>query len=253
MSRIAYSTSFLWIAFFVIVIWSWAGVFDMSTAAGLDWIGRPFTDKAMLPHSFFVLCLMWAIMMIAMMLPTLVPALQSYGDLIKSANGTPSGWLGFVVGYAAVWILVSIVFAAMQTGLFYLGWIDMLGISGVSWFSVILFLLVGTYQFTRIKEYCQDICLSPMNYFLANWSPGLAGGIFMGIGIGWYCVVCCWGFMALGFVGGVMSLLWMGLATFIMILEKLPQVGRVIRKPLGGMFVLAGLSLTTYNIFYLGD
>ena len=74
----------------------------------------------------------------------------------------------------------------------------------------------------------------------------------MGMGIGVYCVVCCWGFMALGFVGGVMSLLWMGLATFIMIIEKLPQVGGVIRKPLGGMLILAGFSLAIYNALYLG-
>jgi len=47
--------------------------------------------------------------------------------------------------------------------------------------------------------------------------------------------------------------LWMGLATFIMIVEKLPQVGRVIRKPLGGLLVLASFSLTTYNALYLGD
>ena len=224
-------------------------MFHMSIGAGLDWMGRPSSDMAMHSHSFFLLCLMWAIMMVAMMLPTLVPALQSYSDLIKSANGTPAGWLGFVVGYMFVWSFVAIAFAAMQTGFFYLGWVDMLGSSGISLFSAGLLLLVGIYQFTRIKEYCQDICLSPMNYFLANWSPGLAGGVFMGVGIGWYCVVCCWGFMALGFVGGVMSLLWMGLATFIMILEKLPQVGRIIRKPMGGILVLAGLSLTTYNIF----
>ena len=227
-------------------------MFDMSVGAGLDWMGRPTSDMVMHSHSFFLLCLMWAIMMIAMMAPTLIPALQSYSDLIKSANGTPGGWLGFVVGYMVVWSTVAIAFAGMQTGFFYLGWVDMLGISGISMFSAGLLLLVGVYQFTRIKEYCQDICLSPMNYFLANWSPGISGGIMMGMGIGVYCVVCCWGFMALGFVGGVMSLLWMGLATFIMIIEKLPQVGGVIRKPLGGMLILAGFSLAIYNALYLG-
>ena len=97
-------------------------MFHMSIGAGLDWMGRPSSDMAMHSHSFFLLCLMWAIMMIAMMAPTLIPALQSYGDLIKSANGTPGGWLGFVVGYMVVWSFVAIAFAGMQTGFFYLGW-----------------------------------------------------------------------------------------------------------------------------------
>jgi Predicted metal-binding integral membrane protein (DUF2182). len=48
------------------------------------------------------------------------------------------------------------------------------------------------------------------------------------------------GFYGGRFVCGVDELVVMGLATFIMILEKLPQVGRIIRKPLGGNFVLGG-------------
>ena len=62
----------------------------------------------------------------------------------------------------------------------------------------------------------------------------------MGLGLGIYCVGCCWGFMILGFVGGVMSLLWMGLATVFMIIEKLPQVGRYVTRPMGFMLIIAG-------------
>jgi predicted metal-binding membrane protein len=47
--------------------------------------------------------------------------------------------------------------------------------------------------------------------------------------------------MALGFVGGVMSLLWMGLATLFMVIEKLPQIGHVVTKPMGGVLILSGL------------
>lgn len=65
----------------------------------------------------------------------------------------------------------------------------------------------------------------------------------MGAGLGAFCVGCCWGFMSLGFVGGVMNLAWMGLATLFMILEKLPQVGHVVTKPMGALLILAGLLL----------
>ena len=50
----------------------------------------------------------------------------------------------------------------------------------------------------------------------------------------------CWGFMALGFVGGVMSLLWMGAATLFMVLEKLPQIGQRVTKPMGVLLILGG-------------
>ena len=63
----------------------------------------------------------------------------------------------------------------------------------------------------------------------------------MGLGLGVFCVVCCWGFMALGFVGGVMSLLWMGLATLFMVFEKLPQIGHRLLKPAGIVLIGAGI------------
>ena len=65
----------------------------------------------------------------------------------------------------------------------------------------------------------------------------------MGLGLGAFCVGCCWGFMVLGFVGGVMSLLWMGLATLFMVLEKLPQIGHYVTKPMGFALILAGLAV----------
>jgi predicted metal-binding membrane protein len=63
----------------------------------------------------------------------------------------------------------------------------------------------------------------------------------MGLGLGAYCVGCCWGFMALGFVGGVMSLLWMGAATLFMVFEKLPQIGHRLLKPAGVALLAAGI------------
>jgi predicted metal-binding membrane protein len=50
--------------------------------------------------------------------------------------------------------------------------------------------------------------------------------------------------MVIGFVGGVMDLLWMGGATLLMTLEKLPQVGRYLTRPLG-------VGLISWGIFTL--
>ena len=52
--------------------------------------------------------------------------------------------------------------------------------------------------------------------------------------------------MALGFVGGVMNLAWMGLATLFMVLEKLPQIGHVVTKPMGFALSLAGIAVMAW-------
>lgn len=75
----------------------------------------------------------------------------------------------------------------------------------------------------------------------------------MGVGFGVFCVGCCWGFMFLGFVGGVMNLVWMGFVIFFMILEKLFQVGYVVIKLMGVLFIFVGLLLIVmFELVYGG-
>ena len=96
------------------------------------------------------------------------------------------------------------------------------------------------------------VCHAPMTYFLGHWKTGFSGGLRMGLGLGAFCVGCCWGFMALGFVGGAMSLLWMGLATLFMVLEKLPEIGHAITRPMGFALIAGGIALLIYPFAYGG-
>ena len=116
----------------------------------------------------------------------------------------------------------------------------------VPWFAAALLVAVGLFQFTRAKEICHGVCHAPMTYFLGHWRPGFAGGLRMGTGLGAFCAGCCWGFMALGFVGGMMSLLWMGLATLFMVVEKLPQIGHHVTKPAGAALILGGIGMAAW-------
>ncbi|MEL6449932.1 MAG: DUF2182 domain-containing protein [Pseudomonadota bacterium] len=248
----------LWLGFFGAILVSWWVMYTMSVDMDVDLLGRPgemgARMAAMDPRmpmympmaNFGPLFSMWAVMMAAMMLPTLVPTLRSYEDLMVSANGTRAGWLGVLAGYFIVWVLFAALIAGVQLALLYGGVIDMLGISKTTSFAGLLLLAVGIFQFTRAKEICHGVCHSPMTYFLGHWRTGFAGGLRMGLGLGAFCVGCCWGFMALGFVGGVMSLAWMGLATLFMVLEKLPQIGHVVTKPMGVILTLAGLAVLAW-------
>jgi len=48
-----------------------------------------------------------------------------------------------------------------------------------------------------------------------------------------------------------MSLLWMGAATLFMVLEKLPQIGHRLTKPMGFALIAGGLVLAA-NILFNG-
>jgi predicted metal-binding membrane protein len=250
--------SLLWIAFFATILLAWMMIFMMATDMDVDLLGRPGEMGAVMATMdptmpmdmpmarFGPLCAMWAIMMAAMMLPTMVPTLRSYEDLMVSANGSRAGWIGVLLGYFIVWVAFAALITSVQLGLLFGGVVDMLGIAKSVWVSAGLLIVVGAYQFTRLKEICHGVCHSPMMYFVGHWKTGFGGGLRMGLGLGGFCVVCCWGFMALGFVGGVMSLLWMGLATLFMILEKLPSLGHIVTKPAGVVLILAGVALPVW-------
>ncbi|MDW3181690.1 DUF2182 domain-containing protein [Roseobacter sp.] len=243
----------LWLGFFAAILASWWVMYVMSVDMDLDLLGRPGPQGQMMAAmdprmpmympmaNFGPLFWMWAIMMAAMMLPTLVPTLRAYEDLMVSANGTRAGWLGVPLGYFIVWVGFAAVITGAQLALLFGGVVDMLGIAQSPWVAGGLLLVVGAFQFTRAKEICHGVCHAPAMYFLGHWRTGFAGGLRMGLGLGAFCVGCCWGFMSLGFVGGVMNLAWMGLATLFMVIEKLPQLGHYVTKPMGVLLCAAGL------------
>ena len=223
-----------------------------ATSENIKMVAMPAMTGSMLMNtsmtSFLSLAGMWAVMMAAMMLPTMVPTLRSYEDLMVSANGTRIGWLGVLLGYSIVWIVFALFITLVQMGLLSLNIVDMMGRAKSLWVSAALLMLAGAFQFTRAKEVCHGVCHSPVSYFLGHWKTGLNGGLRMGVSLGAYCVGCCWLFMVLGFAGGVMNFLWMGLATLMMVLEKLPQLGHFLVKPLGGILILSGLSVVAFTI-----
>lgn len=250
----------LWLGFFGLILVSWWMMYTMSISMGLDLLGRPNEmaqrmaqmDPRMpmdMPMARFgPLFGMWAAMMAAMMLPTMVPTLRAYEDLMISANGTRAGWLGVLAGYFLVWVGFAAAIAGLQLVLLFGGVIDMLGIGSSRWFQGGLLIVVGAFQFTRAKDICHGVCHSPTMYFLKSWRTGALGGLRMGLGLGAFCVGCCWGFMVLGFVGGVMNLAWMGLATLFMILEKLPQIGHQVVRPMGVVLILAGAAVLLWPL-----
>ncbi len=233
----------LWIGFFSLILSSWSVLYVMAGSHGGGGGHGAGMASEMAPGGpdFAIVAAMWALMIGAMMLPTLAPALKVYGDLPARSGAGPAGWLGILLGYVVVWLPGSAAFAALQLAATGGGLLDMAGVVTSPWLSVALLATAGLYQFSRFKGACQSVCMSPMQYYLANWRPGLAGGLRMGVGLGANCIGCCWAIMALAFVGGMSSLLWMGVATLFMVMEKLPEIGAWLRRPAGAVLLATAL------------
>lgn len=213
---------------------AFAGVRGLELLAGLC-----AADAAALAPGALVA--MWAVMAAAMMAPTAVPAIAAWVALPRGGSGGPVGVVLLVAGYLAVWLAVSLLFALVQ------GWLTARGLAAVTgeslspWLTAGLFVLAGGYQFSRLKAACLSRCRAPVAFFLAHWRPGPWGALRVGLRLGGVCLGCCWALMGLAFVGGMANLLWMGLATAIMVLEKLPRLGRPLTRPLGWTLLALGL------------
>ncbi len=216
-----------WLGFYAAILMAWVAIYNMSPGSA----GAGFA-------TFFT---MWALMMAAMMLPTIIPTLRTYADLPNRAGAGPAGWGGIVAGYSAVWLVGAAVFAGVQMLAIASGLAAPGGVIASPWATAALFAIAGGWQFSRTKTACQTACMTPTHYFIGHWRAGFAGGARMGLGIGINCVGCCWAIMALALVGGVMNLGWMGLATLFMVAEKLPDVGGPLRKPAGVALLGAGV------------
>ncbi len=232
----------LWLGFYGLVLLAWGLTYELARGSGAAFCGSEAVRLLPL-GGFAALFPMWVVMMAAMMLPTIVPTLCAYLDLPAAAGASAAGWWGVVAGYAGVWLAGSAAFAGVQVLALHNGWLDPAGAAASPLAAAALLALAGFWQFTRTKTACQEACLSPTLYYLANWRPGLRGGLRMGVEVGLVCVGCCWAIMALAFVGGTMSLLWMGLATVFMVVEKLPGIGMRLRRPAGLALLAAALAL----------
>ena len=158
------------------------------------------------------------------------------------------GCSGVLFGYITIWISFALSISMIQLLLMKADFLNSEGIVRSNWLISALIIFAGIFQFSSVKDICHGVCIAPFVYFMKKWRSGLNGGLKMGLGLGIYCVGCCWSFMFLAFAMGYMNFIWMGLITFIVILEKIPQIGQVVKKPLGILLIIVGIYLIFINL-----
>jgi predicted metal-binding membrane protein len=196
-----------------------AWVVTVDRMRGMD--AGPGTDLG----SFGWFAGVWAVMMAAMMLPSLIPMAGAYAGRARSGSTdvTPQSLLLttlFAAGYLLAWVIVGIVAWIVFTGvrsldLSFLGW-D----SGGRYVAGAVIAGAALYELTPLKRKCLRHCRD-RELLVADWRDGGAGALRMGLEQGSYCVGSSWALMAALFALGVMSIAWMIVIAALIGLEKL--------------------------------
>ena len=166
---------------------------------------------------------MWAVMMVAMMLPSAAPMILLQARIGRAPTETRrlADTLLFALAYVLVWTAFSAAAALAQALLIHLDMVSAASLSlGDRGVAAGVLIAVALYQLSPAKAACLDQCRSPIHFVMQYWSPGIAGTLRLGLVHGAYCVGCCWGLMLLLFVAGVMNLAWVALIAATVLLEK---------------------------------
>jgi predicted metal-binding membrane protein len=187
---------------------------------------------------------MWAVMMVAMMVPTAAPMTLLYAAVARKAasqnNALASTFL-LVAGYISMWTTFSLVATIAQHALDRAALLSPMMVSRSAGFGAAALIVAGVYQFTPLKNVCLENCRAPAHFLSRYWRTGNFGAFRMGLRLGGYCVGCCWILMGLLFVGGVMNLLWIAAIAIFVLMEKTIPFGDVSGRIAGAGMILAGV------------
>jgi predicted metal-binding membrane protein len=199
---------------------AWAWLLRQSTNAMGAMAGpEPFSAAYLLPAF-----LMWAIMMVAMMVPSAAPMFLLHARIDRTPHGARRLLNGvvFISAYILVWTGFSAAAAFAQALLVRWGIVSAATLAlGSKLIAAAVLLLAAVYELTAAKRLCLDKCQAPLVFVLNHWKPGTAGAFRLGLLHGLYCLGCCWALMLLLFVGGVMNIAWVALIGIVVVGEKL--------------------------------
>ena len=152
---------------------------------------------------FLAVLLMWAVMMVAMMLPSAAPTILLFAALTRTrASASPlPPTAGFAAGYVLLWGVFSLVATLAHMALEHAALVSSAMRTTTSVLAGLLLVAAGMYQWTPLKHACLGNCRSPIHFVTRHWRAGLGGAFRLGLFHGAYCVGCCWALMGLLFAG----------------------------------------------------
>ena len=195
---------------------------------------------------FVLLFLMWFVMMIAMMTPSVAPLVLIFTSINRKRRQEQNPFVssGYLLGgYFLVWAAFSLFATILQWLLQRVSLLNPEMFTTSKILGGIIFILAGAFQFTPLKNTCLNTCRSPVGFIQQYWKEGKSGALRMGIQNGTYCLGCCWILMILLFVSGIMNILWIAIISLFVLIEKVLSA-KVIS-------FIAGIALIAYGIVVL--
>jgi len=192
--------------------------------------------------------LMWTVMMVGMMTPSVAPMLLLYSRVARHADEraqpfAPTGW--FAAGYLLAWVMFSAAATLLQ-------WLleqgalmtPAMALASRPMAAAVL-VAAGVYQWTPFKDACLGQCRAPFQFIQSRggFRSDRRGSLRLGVEHGAFCIGCCWMLMLLLFLVGVMNLLWIAALAALVLGEKAFRGGRHLARAAGVVFILAGIGL----------
>jgi len=192
---------------------------------------------------------MWIVMMVAMMLPSLVPMLWRYRQALAEAaeaparkNNTRTGRLTALVGvgYFFVWTALGIIVFPLGVALATIEVRQPALARAVPIAVCMVVLIAGALQFTAWKARHLAFCRTmPEADCTLSADAGMAWRY--GLRLGLRCSYGCAGLTAILLVIGVMDLRAMAVVTVAVTIERLAPAGERAARAIGGVVIAAAL------------
>lgn len=210
----------------------WAVLSATLLAAALAWIwlwrggGLSMGSMMAAPYSAAYLgpaFAMWALMMVAMMLPSALPMILLHARVARQGSGRalPAATLVFASTYVALWTGFALLAALAQAALVAAGALSVMDLTlGSQNGAAALLFLAAAWQLSALKRACLDKCRSPLRFITGGFAPNIGAAARLGLAHGLYCIGCCWALMLLLYVGGVMNLAWVAALGAVVVAEK---------------------------------
>ena len=228
------------------------GMARMDSISELGSMSMPGMSVGFGPVEIILMFLMWAVMMVAMMVPSAAPMILAFANINRRRQQQGNPYVStavFLSGYLLVWAGFSVAATLAQFALIFtiLGYSLMAGSTNI--IAGILLLAAGLFQLSPLKNVCLRHCRTPMGFITNDWREGGRGALVMGLHHGGYCLGCCWALMGLLFVLGLMNLFWIAALAALVLVEKLLPAGQWFGRAAGlgflgwGCWLLAGALL----------
>jgi predicted metal-binding membrane protein len=187
---------------------------------------------------------MWIVMMVAMMLPSLVPMLWRYRQAVGRTGDTRLGWLTALVGtgYFFFWTVFGMAAFPLGVALAAIEMQQPALASAVPIAVGVVVVIAGALQFTMWKAHHLACCRAAPER--GRLLPAAAATAWRhGLRLGVHCSYCCFGLMAILLVIGVMDVHAMAVVAAAIAVERLAPAGERVARVTGAVAVGAGLFL----------